>query len=201
MRIPLAYNNEPSTLSVANANRVKTLKGTDSSSNNGKYYKISGLITSAQSTQATYIITTRLNENYYLSTGTDDLDISKVPSITRMHNSYSKIAGFTYKNGILYIKSVAYNNSVSVANLTNTADLSLSVADATEAEYNSGTAVPIMDNINSSNYSQYTPTKDEFSALSQKVNINITHDTGTTRYLMGTTASNPSIAHLKLQIY
>lgn len=121
------------------------------------YYKVSNLLEKKSNYQATYIITTRTTENYYVSIGTDDGNWF-LPEITRIHNNYSKITGFAWKDGVLYIKTATYNNGIQITCVNNSSGITPIISSSNASEFSSATTITIKTNIHSSNYNSYAPT-------------------------------------------
>ena len=139
-----------------NANTASIIKNVYGAESGGteEYYKISNLLDKQNNYHATYIITTRATENYYVSISTSDGSWA-TPEITRMHDTYSKITGFAWKDGVLYVKAAAYNNGINITCVTNRSPITPTIVKCTASEFSAATTVTIKTNVNSNNYTDY----------------------------------------------
>lgn len=116
-------------------------------SNVAKYYKIEGLWGSTNVHRA-YMITTRGGESYYCSCGVSD-SRPYSPHIIRLSNVYTKIKGFHYSSGVLFIKFDSYSNGATIRQIGGSIG-NFTVTEVTQTEYDNADEITIKVSANTS---------------------------------------------------
>lgn len=123
-----------------NVQKVNALFNEYTETSSDAYLKVSGI----SGSQNVYFLQAREGEIYLISTGFGDTQISTTPLIRRLLNKYTKIKGFTWKDGILYIKYGAYSHKIILSQICGDTKAVIDVSIATATEYNAGTAISIV---------------------------------------------------------